>query len=109
MIEFDDYGCYSDGVHQYKRLDGAWVIDEEADTATARHEKTRIDLYWALRSRVLTGDEMTQVLGYGLELVIQRNTPYMPNEKHEELNLALAQQFRLRTIAKTVDISKKVC
>jgi hypothetical protein len=76
--------------------DGKWVIDEEAMEVAAKQEQSRRDLYWALRTRVLTIEEMKQVEGLGIYLVVATNGSYNPVEKEAELNAALLQQFKLR-------------
>lgn len=73
-----------------------WQVDKAAMEAGARYEQQRRDLYWALRSRVLTDDEMAEVTRYGDGLNVEPMVPYRPADKAIELNDALLQQFRLR-------------
>jgi hypothetical protein len=56
----------------------------------------RRELYWALRSRIITNDEMKQVEELGVNLVIATGEGFFRLEKERELNDALLQQFRMR-------------
>lgn len=56
---------------------------------------------WALRSRVLTEQEMARVADYGDSLNIEPWVSYNAAEKAKELNDALLQQFRLRAVKTT--------
>lgn len=76
-----------------------WTIDQEAMESKARSAQARRDLYWALRTRVLTADEMSRVQQMGLWLVTEENTPYYEANKQREFNEALLQQFKLRIAA----------
>jgi hypothetical protein len=73
-----------------------WIVDAEAK----QEETHRSSLYWALRSRVLTDEEMAEVERYGDCLNIQNGMSYSAEAKARELNNALLQQFRLREIAR---------
>lgn len=75
-----------------------WAIDDEMNDRVAGLEKSRRDLYWALRSRILTDEEMARVASYGDSLVIEQMESYDPAGKQKELNDALLQQFRMRAI-----------
>lgn len=76
-----------------------WVVDEDSARLMAEEEAHRRGLYWALRSRVLTEDEMKEVDRYGDSLNIEMMVSYNEGEKKRELNDALLQQFRLRRAA----------
>jgi hypothetical protein len=89
--------------------DGKWILDKEAmDRESERQinrEKRRKELYFALRSRILSDEEMGEVAKWGIELVRAESWGfgghriYMASdetEKHKELNEALLQQFKLR-------------
>jgi hypothetical protein len=89
---------------QYKKAEvepgkWQWIVDEAAMNYLAEIEKHRRDLYWALRSRVLTDAEMLEVEGYGDRLNIQPMVSYNAEEKKREMNDALLQQFKLRLAA----------
>lgn len=73
-----------------------WVVDEKMMKYARDREQHRQDLYWALRSRVLSDDEMREILQYGDGLNVTPNTPYYAADKAKELNEALLQQHRLR-------------
>jgi hypothetical protein len=91
---------FGDGV-QYERKEVSpgrwqWTPNTEVYLETQAREATRKALYWALRSRVLSDEEMAQVDRYGDQLNIDLGKSYMPTDKARELNDALAQQMRLR-------------
>lgn len=79
-----------------------WVIDRKSMAVTAKLETHRRNLYWALRSRVLTEKEMDEVTQYGDTLNIEQMVPYRAEEKMKELNDALLQQQRLRSAVRKV-------
>lgn len=102
----DGMGCQamSDGRTQFKKEEVSpgkwqWMPDREAMQAMFDREQHRRDLFWALRSRVLTNAEMAEVSSYGDQLNIECGVSYMPGEKSIELNAALLQQFRIRDLA----------
>lgn len=76
-----------------------WVVNEELLRLSQIRENHRRDLFWALRSRVLTDAEMTEVDGYRDSLNIEQMVSFNPAEKARELNDALLQQFKLRLAA----------
>jgi hypothetical protein len=97
-------GSLSDGSVQYKGEQTApgrckWVIDEEAMKRLAESELHRRELWWALRSRPLTDDEMAEVKQMGIYLTVGDGQPFKEEEKMRELNDAMLQQYRLRDIA----------
>jgi hypothetical protein len=101
----DDWcgGCNMNGVH-YKKTEISpgkwqWIVDVETENYARVQQDRRRNLYWALRSRVLTDEEMAEVGRYGDGLNIEPLQGYMPEEKMRELNDALLQQFKLRAAA----------
>lgn len=98
-------GMMSDGYSQYKMAETStpgrcdWVIDEEAMAIFAKMEKDRADLYWALRTRPISDEDMERVRKLGLALVTQSGVSYREEDKQHELNDALLQQYRIREIA----------
>jgi hypothetical protein len=72
----------------------------ETQRERLRHrEQSRRDLYFALRSRVLTEEEMGRVAALGVHLVLDPFEVHTDLDKQKELNAALLQQFQLRAIA----------
>jgi hypothetical protein len=69
------------------------VGELEAEVERQRHKD---ELVFALRSRVLTDQEMAEVKVQGVNLLIRPNTPYYQEEKDREFNELLLQQARLR-------------
>ena len=84
-----------------KEIDGKWqwVVDEKLLREKQQREQHRCDLYWALRSRILTSDEFKEVIQYGSSLNIDLDTPFCSEEKTRELNDALLQQFKMRLLS----------
>jgi hypothetical protein len=62
------------------------------------YEKRKTDLYWALRTRVLTDEEMGEVAKHDYCLLIRSGEVYTPSEKIKEFGDALLQQFKIRHI-----------
>ena len=56
------------------------------------------ELFWALRSRILTEQEMEEVTFYGKYINIEPDVCYNQTEKYMELNAALLQQFKMRLL-----------
>jgi hypothetical protein len=81
-------------------INGKWTVDEAATKAMHEREekerKHRHDLYWALRTRVLTPQEMKEVEQYDYYLVVNEIAGYSQEEKLKEFNDALLQQFKLQ-------------
>jgi hypothetical protein len=108
FVEFDcpdgqNVGSMSDGSVQYKEEKTApgrckWVVDEEAMKRAAELELHRRELWWALRSRPLTDDEMAEVKQIGIYLTVGDGESFKEEEKMRELNDALLQQYRLRNM-----------
>lgn len=78
------------------KSDPQWQANEESKRYFHELHQKRRDLYWALRSRVLSDDEMQQVINYGDMLNIEPMQSYISSQKAEELNAALLQQHKLR-------------
>lgn len=57
------------------------------------------ELIWALRTRVLTQEEMEEVVRHKEDLYIRTGVSYNREEIRRRFNDDLFQQFRLRTIA----------
>jgi predicted DCC family thiol-disulfide oxidoreductase YuxK len=68
-------------------------------TRRVEEEKKRLSLYFALRSRVLTDEEMQLVERMDIHLVIEPGRAYYEKEMVAEFNAALLQQFKLRLAA----------
>lgn len=101
MSEIDmSWASYSSNGVQYKKENGKWVRDEESMKQLAEYQQAKIDLRNALISRILTDEEMTRVLGLQESLFVENGQPYFTKDKIEIFHLALAQQFKLRVIAK---------
>lgn len=77
----------------------------EAEDAGRRafdaQQQARRDLFWALRSRVLTDEEMQEVSRHGTYLNVEMGQSYRPEEKLAELNAALLTQAILRLGSKS--------
>jgi hypothetical protein len=69
-----------------------WVINAEALRSKQEEAARRSDLWFALRTRVLTSEEMASVRSYGQWLNLQEMVPYDASQKALELNNALANQ-----------------
>ena len=65
----------------------------------AQWYKRRRDLRFALVSRVLTDEEMSEVASGGLSFFIEPNVSYFEIDKIKEMNECLLQQFKLRAVA----------
>ncbi len=83
--------------------------DQDPRKFLMKLEERREELYWAIRTRVLTDAEMKEVVDMGIGLCIRMvvrpdgmssyGGGYSELEKIKELNEALLQQFKLRHIA----------
>lgn len=65
----------------------------------AEMEKHRLELYWALRSRVLSPAEMEEVESYDYHMTVAPMQSYNRQEQIQEFNAALLQQFKMRVAA----------
>ena len=102
--EMDNFGVQING-RCYKRIDGKWTIDgdwqareDEWQRQLANEESHKAELYWALRSRILTDEEIAEVARYGDSLVRTSKRSSSLDEREKRLNEALLQQFRLRAV-----------
>ena len=59
-------------------------------------DERRRKLYWALRSRVLSLDEMKEVERFDWQLCVAVGQSYNEGEKRREFNDALLVQFKMR-------------
>lgn len=78
--------------------------EEQAQSEEANRQRNenqhRADLFDALKTRVLSDDEMREVLGYGEMINIPFNIGYLPDEKARERSEAFQRQILLRSIQK---------
>lgn len=81
---------------------GHWqyVVDEGAVKWQRQREARRQELWTALRTRVVTDEEMREILNYGDMINTPENVPFFQPEKDRERNDAFVTQLRLRTAAK---------
>lgn len=83
-----------------------WVVDENTQRLDRENDQYKRDLYWALRSRILTDEEMARVKSYGVNLIIESMVPFRTEDKQRELNEALLQQFNMRLAAENAASTK---
>jgi hypothetical protein len=76
-----------------------WVVNEEAERLSREYENHKADLWWALRTRVLSDEEMQEVRSYGDFLNVRPMVSYNAEEKRRELDNALANQAMLQIAA----------
>ncbi len=70
-------------------------------------EAPKRELWWTLRTRALTDEELQRVREVGYGLCIDTRYPYNEHEKRMEFNAALAEQARIRLLAFSLrDIGK---
>lgn len=62
------------------------------------------DLYWALRTRVLTEDEMNRVRGLGYLITVRDGQPFYQDQKINEFNQALMNQYQMQLAEKKSQI-----
>jgi hypothetical protein len=75
-----------------------WVVDKESLQRQRDHEKHKSDLAMALQTRVLTEEEMQEVMEYGIHLFIRNMVSYREEDMQRRFNEAICQQYRLRAI-----------
>lgn len=82
-------------------VDGKPACDcrERALQSINQIDRERGDLYWALRTRVLTDHEMRRVQDLGYHICIGTHESYRAESKIAEFNAALLQQYQIRDIA----------
>lgn len=73
-----------------------WVVNEESRKAVVDSDNRKRELLAALRTRVLTDEELREVLAHGDDLNIYNWEPYRPEAKQRELIEALLAQLRIR-------------
>jgi len=75
-----------------------WVVDQGAMRAKGELAAHKSRLWGALQTRVLTDEEMAEVLRLGDSLNIQEMVSYNAADKAREFNDALVRQSILRTM-----------
>ena len=98
-----DLKCKQCGCVISELLDGrCWRCNPELavqlEQRRQRNEQ-RKELYFALRSRVLTLEEMEKVESMGYTLVTNESECYKVDEAKAEFSAALLQQFKMRLAA----------
>ena len=84
-----------------KSKDGyQWQVDHAAMKESRKREEDKSNLYWAMRTRILTKAEMKRALAYGDYLNVSEGVSYNEEEKKHELNDAYYQQARLKALGK---------
>lgn len=91
------------GRWQYVKNDELTKRHEESQIEWANEQKHRRELFWALRSRILSVEEMEEVDKYGSRINIYDGVCYREKDKNEELNAALLNQFRMREAQRSAD------
>lgn len=90
----------------YVCRDGAWALSGKMGQQFAEREAHRVDLYWALRTRLLTKAEMKEVQEYGYDLTVRMSgnmsDSFNEAEKRREFNEALMGQARLQLLANSL-------
>lgn len=86
---------------QYKKVEVVpgkwqWKEDEAAMKFMRDAERHKMELWFALTTRVLTDDELKEAVSYGSFLNLQTMVPYNAEEKSQELTSAFLVQQRLR-------------
>ena len=76
-----------------------WVVDEKSHRRALERAQRRRDLFWALRTRVLTDEEFVEAQSHGEYLNIEPMVSFRADEKARELNDAYVTQAKLRAIA----------
>jgi len=79
-----------------------WIVDEASLKRQREWEQERRDLWWALRSRLLTDEEMEEVKRQGSWLNVEPMQSYNRTEKAMELTDALHKQALLRLAAQGI-------
>jgi len=89
------------GFRQYRVVKVArdrceWRRDRLSEREFARREHSRRDLFHALKTRVLTDDELRRVAEYGTSINVEYMTQYSEETKAAELQAALRMQMILQ-------------
>ncbi len=94
-VQWVNFECY-----RKDQTTGKLKFDEEATRKEAEYARDRkqrkADLWFALRSRVLTTEEMELVISYDYTLLVPENASFNPAELEKRFNEGLLQQFKLR-------------
>ena|ERR1700690_3575720 len=89
---------------------GKWIVDVVTLNYYAKENKHRQELYFAMRSRLLSVKEMQEVSTLG-EFLVRPLCPYAcsddPDEYRRAFNDALLQQFKIRVAANRSECCKK--
>lgn len=98
-----DHGGQS-GIYVCK--DGKFVFDQQAtdeqNRLLAEIYHHRAELIWAMRTRILTAAEMSEVQGYGSSLLTHEGQAYYQADVDREFNQLLLNQFQMRLVAEKV-------
>ena len=91
----------STGFHQYiaKQISPGhcrWIEDIEGENSIAQYEAKKAALFHALKTRVLTDEELKSVGEFGSSLNTPDGIPYDSRQTAEELTQALMIQQMLR-------------
>ena len=80
-----------------------WHLPEVQRYLRWKFESERAQLFFALRTRVLTNAEELRAMELGESLNIQNGVSYFPDQKARELNDAWFAQRRLQLLAKVAN------
>ncbi len=72
-----------------------------------KYEIRKADLIWALRTRVLSPEEMEEVRSHGPYLVVQRGETFRQAEIEQRFNDLMLLQFRMRLEKEAADEKAK--
>lgn len=101
-------GGASDGYHQYHCVHdnggpegkkGRVEEDHEAEAYWAEEQARKDDLARAFTSRILTDEELKQVLAYGSHIFTRPMQPYFQEDIDKRFSAAMQLQIQLRTLA----------
>jgi hypothetical protein len=73
-----------------------WVVNQEAQQRLREYEQRESDLWWALRTRVLTDEEMAEVRQHDYHLLARNMQPYNEDNLKRQFDRALVTQLYLR-------------
>ena len=80
-----------------------WVVNQELLQYQRTRQSRKRKLAMDLQTRVLSEEEMQEVMRQGIYLFIENMVSYRKSDKQKEFNEAIFQQYRLRAIAKGND------
>ena len=100
--EFNN-NCFRNGI-EYKKAEvdpgqWQWVVDEHLMSHKRQRNQDRRALGAALRTRVLTEEELNRAIDMGFWLYVEEMVSYRGSEKQSEFDSAILQQYRIRAIA----------